>query len=253
MRASVRRRTSAASSESHCSLPDLYRKRARPVFGAGPPPRVFGAGPPPQAANPIVRCRTSAASMHAQCSPLPQACAPSVRRRTSTASSESHCSLPDLYRKHAGPVFGAGPPPRAANPIVRCRTFTASVHAQCSAPDLHREQRIPLFAAGPLPQACTPSVMVNALKETSRDTDVCSSSVGCLFYVWSCSCSCSSHQLSNRNHTQTSLEIIIRGLAPIILGGIWLLFMTIMGPETHPLSHHTHTQTHIQSDIFYPV
>ena len=102
---------------------------------------------PPQRATTSVYCRTSTASMRA-----------SVRRRTSTASRESHCSLPDLYRKHARPVFGAGPPPRAANPIVRCRTSTASMHAQCSAPDLHREQRIPLFAAGPLPQACTPSV-----------------------------------------------------------------------------------------------
>ena len=104
MHASVRRRTSTASSESHCSLPDLYRKHARPVFGAGPPPR---------AANPIVRCRTSTASMHAQCS------APGLHREQ-----RIHCSLPDLYRKHARPVFGAGPQPRASNPSVRCRTST---------------------------------------------------------------------------------------------------------------------------------
>ena len=86
-----------------CALPDLNREYPRPVFPAGPQPRV---------SPPSVPCRTSTTTIHAQ------------------------CSLPDLNHDHPRPVFPAGPQPRPSPPSVPCRTSTASIHAKCSLPDL---------------------------------------------------------------------------------------------------------------------
>ena len=73
---------------------------------------AFPAGPQPRSSTPSVPCRTSTATIHAQ------------------------CSLPDLNREYPRPVFPAGPQPRASPPSVPCRTSTASIHAKCSLPDL---------------------------------------------------------------------------------------------------------------------
>ena len=50
---------STATRDPQCSLPDLNHDHPRPVFPAGPQPRV---------STPSVPCRTSTASIHAQCS-----------------------------------------------------------------------------------------------------------------------------------------------------------------------------------------
>ena len=76
-------------------------------------PTVFAAGPQPRSSTPSVPCRTSTATIPAQ------------------------CSLPDLNRDHPRPVFPAGPQPRPSPPSVPCRTSTASIHAKCSLPDLN--------------------------------------------------------------------------------------------------------------------
>ena len=72
------------------------------VFAAGTQPRPstpsFPAGPQPRPSTPSVPCRTSTASIHAQ------------------------CSLPDLNHDHPRPVFPAGPQPRVSTPSVPCRT-----------------------------------------------------------------------------------------------------------------------------------
>ena len=73
---SVRCRTSNTTIHAQCSLPDLNHDQPRPVFPAGPQPRV---------STPSVPCRTSTASIHAQ------------------------CSLPDLNREYPRQVFPAGP------------------------------------------------------------------------------------------------------------------------------------------------
>ena len=74
--ASVLCRTSTTTIHAQCSLPDLNRDHPRPMFPAGPQPRV---------SPPSVPCRTSTATIHAQ------------------------CSLPDLNREYPRPVFPAGP------------------------------------------------------------------------------------------------------------------------------------------------
>ena len=75
--------------DPHCSVPDLNHDHPRPVFPAGPQPRhprpVFPAGPQPRPSAPSLPCRTSTASIHAQ------------------------CSLPDLNREYPRQVFPAGP------------------------------------------------------------------------------------------------------------------------------------------------
>ena len=100
-------RTSTTTSHAQCSLPDLNHDQPRPVFAAGPQPRL---------ATPSVRCRTSTTTSHAQ------------------------RSLPDLNHDHPRPVFAAGPQPRPSTPSVRCRTSTTTIHAQCSLPDLNRQK-----------------------------------------------------------------------------------------------------------------
>ena len=90
------------------SLPDLNHDHPRPVFPAGPQPRP---------STPSVPCRTSTASIPAQ------------------------CSLPDLNHDHPRPVFPAGPQPRPSPPNVPCRTSTTTIHAQCSLPDLTATSR----------------------------------------------------------------------------------------------------------------
>ena len=73
---SVRCRTSTTTIHAQCSLPDLNHDHPRPVFPAGPQPRV---------STPSVPCRTSTTTIHAQ------------------------CSLPDLNREYPRQVFPAGP------------------------------------------------------------------------------------------------------------------------------------------------
>ena len=90
-------RTSTTTSHAQCSLPDLNHDQPRPVFAAGPQPRL---------ATPSVRCRTSTTTIHAQ------------------------CSLPDLNHDQPRPVFAAGPQPRPSTPSVRCRTSTAGENAK---------------------------------------------------------------------------------------------------------------------------
>ena len=57
--ASVPCRTSTTGIPAQCSLPDLNHDHPRPVFPAGPQPRV---------SPPSVPCRTSTTTIHAQCS-----------------------------------------------------------------------------------------------------------------------------------------------------------------------------------------
>ena len=82
---SVPCRTSTTTIHAQCSLPDLNHDHPRPVFPAGPQPRlsnaqcslpglnhdhprpVLPAGPQPSN-PPSVPCRTSTASIHAKCS-----------------------------------------------------------------------------------------------------------------------------------------------------------------------------------------
>ena len=73
---SVRCRNSTTTIHAQCSLPDLNHGHPRPVFPAGPQPRV---------STPSVPCRTSTTTIHAQ------------------------CSLPDLNREYPRQVFPAGP------------------------------------------------------------------------------------------------------------------------------------------------
>ena len=91
-----------ATLDAQWSLSDLNHDHPRPVFPAGPQPRpsppVFPAGPQPRPSPPSVPCRTSTASIPAQ------------------------CSLPDLNHDHPRPVFPAGPQPRVSTPSVPCRT-----------------------------------------------------------------------------------------------------------------------------------
>ena len=56
---SVLCRTSTTTIHAQCSLPDLNHDHPRPVFPAGPQPRV---------SPPSVPCRTSTTTIHAQCS-----------------------------------------------------------------------------------------------------------------------------------------------------------------------------------------
>ena len=83
------------------SLPDLHRDRLRSVSLAGPPPPSFALSVP---------CRTSTATICAQ------------------------CSLPGLNCGSLRAVFRAGPQPR-----VPCWDLTAEFCAQCSLPDLNRD------------------------------------------------------------------------------------------------------------------
>ena len=69
-------RTSTTTIHAQCALPDLNHDHPRPVFPAGPQPRVSG---------PSVPCRTWTTTIHAQ------------------------CSLPDLNREDPCQVFPAGP------------------------------------------------------------------------------------------------------------------------------------------------
>ena len=83
--------SSSCSTAIHaqCALPDLNHDHPRSVCPAGPQPRhprpVFPAGPQPRVSPPSVPCRTSTATIPAQ------------------------CSLPDLNHDHPRPVFPAGP------------------------------------------------------------------------------------------------------------------------------------------------
>ena len=88
------------------SLSDLNHDHPRPVFPAGPQPR---------SSTPSVPCRTSTATIHAQ------------------------CSLPDLNDDHLRPVIPAGPQQRPSTPSVPCRTSTATIRAQCSLRDLNHD------------------------------------------------------------------------------------------------------------------
>ena len=109
-----------------------------------------------------VPCRTSTATLCAQCSlpdhnrnslrsvflagPQPRLPALSVRCRTSTATLRS--------------VFPAGPQPRLSALSVPCRTSTAPLCAQtqCSVPDLNHDHLSPVFPAGPQPRPSALSV-----------------------------------------------------------------------------------------------
>ena len=71
-------RTSTTTIHAQCALPDLNHDHPRPVFPAGPQPRV---------SPPSVPCRTSTTTIPAQ------------------------CSLPDLNREYPRQVFPAGPQP----------------------------------------------------------------------------------------------------------------------------------------------
>ena len=108
---SVLCRTSTTTIHAQCSLPDLNHDHPRPVFPAGPQPRVSPSSVP---------CRTSTTTIHAQCS-LPDLNhdhpRPVVPCRTSN-------------REYPRPVFPAGPQPRPSTPSVPCRTSTASIHAK---------------------------------------------------------------------------------------------------------------------------
>ena len=86
-------------------LSALYREPPCPVFPAGPDHlrSVFPAGPQPQPPGPAL----------------------SVPCRTSTATICAQCSLPDLSRDHLRSVFPAGPQPRPSALSVPCRTSTA--------------------------------------------------------------------------------------------------------------------------------
>ena len=95
------------------------------LLNCDPRRTVFSVGPQPRPSTLSVPCRTSTASIHAQ------------------------CSLPDLHHDHPRPVFPAGPQPRPSTPSVPCRTSTASIHAKCSLPDLNREYPRQVFPAGP--------------------------------------------------------------------------------------------------------
>ena len=62
----------------------------------------------------IVLCRTSTTTIHGPrpvfpAGPQPRPAMPSVPCRTSTATIPAQCSLPDLNRDHPRPVFPAGP------------------------------------------------------------------------------------------------------------------------------------------------
>ena len=117
-------RTSTTTSHAQCSLPDLNHDQPRPVFAAGPQPRL---------ATPSVRCRTSTTTSHAQCS-LPDLNhdhpRPVFAAGTSTTTIHAQCSLPDLNHDHPRPVFAAGPQPRPSTPSVRCGTSTAGENAK---------------------------------------------------------------------------------------------------------------------------
>ena len=67
-------RTSTTTIHAQCAMPDLKNDHPRPVFPAGPQPRV---------SMPSVPCRTSKTTTSVPC-------------RTSTASIHAKCSLPDL-------------------------------------------------------------------------------------------------------------------------------------------------------------
>ena len=99
-----------SSSSSLSSLSSLSSSSSS--SNCDPRSTVFPAGPQPRASTPSVPCRTSTATIPAQ------------------------CSLPDLNHDHPCPVFPAGPQPRVSMPSVPCRTSTASIHAKCSLPDL---------------------------------------------------------------------------------------------------------------------
>ena len=73
----------------------------------------------------------------------------SVPCRTSTATLCAQCSLPDLNCDLLCPVFPAGPQPRPSALSVPCRTSTATCCAQCSLPDLNRDHLRSVFPAGP--------------------------------------------------------------------------------------------------------
>ena len=101
---SVSCRTSTTTIPAQCSLPDVNHDHPRPVFPAGPQPRV---------STPSVPCRTSTTTIPAQ------------------------CSLPDVNHDHPRPVFPAGPQPRVSTPSVPCRTSTATSRSQWTLPDLN--------------------------------------------------------------------------------------------------------------------
>ena len=77
-------------------------------------------------------------------SPLPRAAMSSVPCRTSSATICAQCSLPHLSRDHLRSVFPAGPQPLTSVLSVPCRTSTATICAQCSLPDLNRDHPRPV-------------------------------------------------------------------------------------------------------------
>ena len=81
-------------------------------------------------------------------SSLPRAAMSSVACRTSTATICAQCSLPDLNRDHLRSVFPAGPQLRPSALNVPCRTSAATICAQCSLPDLSRDHLSSVFPAG---------------------------------------------------------------------------------------------------------
>jgi len=125
------RRTSAASSGSEGSLPDLHRK-----LGI----KVFSAGPPPQAPDQSVPGRTSAASSGSEGSP------PDLHRKLGIKvfpagpPPRAPDSLPELHRELRIRVFPAGAPPRAPDQSVPRRSSTASSGSECSPPGLNHKE-----------------------------------------------------------------------------------------------------------------
>ena len=88
-----------------------------PMCPTGPEPRLF---------PPSVPCRTSTASIRAQCS-LPDL----------NHDPPDQWSLPDLNREDPCQIFPAGPQPRPSTPSVSCRTSTATSRSQWALPDLN--------------------------------------------------------------------------------------------------------------------
>ena len=86
----------------------------------------------------------------------------SVPCRTSTATIFAQCCLPDLNRDHLRSVFPAGPQPQPSEPSVPCRTSTATVRVQCSLLDLNCDHLSPVFPAGPQPRPSALSVPCRA-------------------------------------------------------------------------------------------
>ena len=87
-------------------------------------------------------------------SPQPRAAMSSVPCRTSTATIWAQCSLPDLNGDHLSSVRSL---PDLNRDHLRS-VFPAGICAQCSLPDLNRDHLRSVFPAGPQPRPSAFSV-----------------------------------------------------------------------------------------------